>query len=144
MLSLELLASSREVRSSFFIGMMAEQSGPAQLVPSSVASRPIHNPTKPRSSIDLTIFTESLPIGQLWAILILRGSVALRSKLVLMELDWFLVTANCHDPAWFIENLPKLPKDGELQFWLALGASSSFAKAVSFWAWTACRAPEAF
>ena len=78
------------------------------------------------------------------------------------------------DPAWFIDNLPKLPKDGELQFWLALGstamasfqqsncqqlppqkvlgsananlgnwqASSSFAKAVSFWAWTACRAPE--
>ena len=78
------------------------------------------------------------------------------------------------DPAWFIDHLPKLPKDGELQFWLALGstamasfkqsnfeqlppqrvpgsananlgnwqASSSFAKAVSFWAWTACRAPE--
>ena len=77
-------------------------------------------------------------------------------------------------PAWISDHLPKLPKDGELQFWLALGstamasfaqtnfmqlppqkvpgaananlgnwqASSSFAKAVSFWAWTACRAQE--
>ena len=79
MLSLGPLVSSREVKSSFFIRMMAEQSVPAQLIPSSVAN----HPTKQRSSIDLAIFTESLSIGQLWTILILRGSVALCSKLCL-------------------------------------------------------------
>ena len=78
-------------------------------------------------------------------------------------------------PQWVSDNLPKLPKRDELQFWMVLGEkatksfensdfqqlppqkvhqgsynpnlsswrpSSSFAKAVNFWAWTACRAPE--
>ena len=38
-LNLEVLASTREEQSSFFIGMMAEQPASAQLVASSVASR---------------------------------------------------------------------------------------------------------
>ena len=78
------------------------------------------------------------------------------------------------NPQWVSDNLPKLPKRDELQFWMVLGekamesfeksefqqlppqkvsgafnpnlsswrASSSFAKAVNFWAWTACRAPQ--
>ena len=43
MLSLELLASSSKHKSSFFIGMMAEQSISAQLVDSGVSSRPAHS-----------------------------------------------------------------------------------------------------
>ena len=44
-----MLASSREEQSSFFIGMMAEQPVPAQLVASSVASLPsnsFHQPSQ--------------------------------------------------------------------------------------------------
>ena len=42
-LNLEVLASSRALQSSFFIGMMAEQPVTAQLVESRVSSRPAHS-----------------------------------------------------------------------------------------------------
>ena len=50
MLSLDLLASSSAVQSSFLIGMMAEQSVPAHLVPSSVASRPFLHSSLPHKA----------------------------------------------------------------------------------------------
>ena len=49
-LNLEVLASTREQQSSFFIGMLAEQPVTAQLVESRVSSRPAHSRSLPELS----------------------------------------------------------------------------------------------
>ena len=87
-LNLEVLASTREQQSSFFIGMLAEQPVTAQLVESRVSSRPAQaklTRAQSSSSTELAIFTKNVCMEQLLRVFPLPCRFALCGKLCLRQ-----------------------------------------------------------